>query len=361
VAQSSSSSGSMLSSSSSSQIPAQYQPPTTTTTTTTTSSSSSEIPAQYQGPTTTTSTTTTSSPMSSSTSSEVPDQYGQTTTSSLTSSSSSSAQIPDQYGQMTTTSSFSSSLTSSSSSAEVPDQYAQTTTTSSSSSSSIEIPDQYAQTTTTSSSSSSIQIPDQYAQTKTSSSSSSSSSAASSTIPYSSYLVLPSPTPCDFGDPADYDEDDSYCELDLPFSIQLYGTSSQRTFASSNGYIGLDRGSSQFQNNRFPYSGIPNNTIGPFFDDLELYGKKNPRQGIYYQIDGGKVTFEWYVGRSGQNDADKARLSQSIYHFTMAYDSAVPNNFVYTYYAIGSSAQQDPGVNGAYAALGIQGRKFSIP
>jgi hypothetical protein len=301
------------------------------------SSSSSQIPEQYQAPTTTT-TSTTSSPMSSSTSSQVPDQYGQTTTSSSTSSSSSSAQTPEQYGQTTTT------------------------TTSTSSSSSVQVPDQYAQTTT-SSSSSSIQIPDQYAQTtaSSSSSSSSSSSAASSTIPYSSYLILPSPTPCNFGDPPDYDEDDSYCELDLPFSIQLYGVSSQRTFASSNGYIGLDRGSSQFQNNQFPYFGIPNNTIGPFFDDLMLYGKKNPRQGIYYQIDGGtKVTFEWYVGRSGQTDADKARLSQSIYHFTMAYDSAVPNNFVYTYYAVGSSAQQDAGVNGVYASVGIQGCKFLV-
>jgi hypothetical protein len=317
----SSSSSSAVSSSSSSEIPAQYQGPKTTTTTTTTSSSSSEIPAQYQGPTTTTTTTTTSSPVSSSTSSQVPDQYGQTTTSSLTSSSSSS----------------------SSSSVEIPDQYAQTTTTtSSSSSSSVQIPDQYAQTTTTT----------------TTSSSSSSSSAASSTIPYSAYLVLPSPTPCDYGDPPDYDEDDSYCELDLPFSIQLYGTSSPRTFASSNGYIGLNRGSSQFQVNRFPYSAIPENTIAPFFDDLELYGKKNPRQGLYYQIDGGKVTFEWYVGRSGQTDADKVRLSTSIYHFTMAYDSAVPNTFVYTYYAMGNSAQQDDGMNGAYAAVGMQGREF---
>jgi hypothetical protein len=330
-----------VSSSSSSEIPAQYQGPTTTTTTTTSSSSSSEIPAQYLGPTTTATATTTSSPVSSSTSSQVPDQYGQTTTSSLTSSSSSSVEVPDQYGQTTTTTSSSSS-----SSVEILDQYPQTTTTSSSSSSSsIQIPDQYAQTTTTT----------------TTSSSSSSAAAAFSTIPYSAYLVLPSPTPCDYGDPPDYDEDDSYCELDLPFSIQLYGTSSPRTFASSNGYIGLNRGSSQFQVNQFPYSAIPENTIAPFFDDLELYGKKNPRQGLYYQIDGGKVTFEWYVGRSGQTDADKARLSQSIYHFTMAYDSAVPNTFVYTYYAVGSSAMQDAGVNGAYAAVGIQGRKLSIP
>jgi len=245
----------------------------------------------------------------------------------------------------------------SSPSVQVPDQYQQSTTFTSSSSS-VQVPDQYDQpTTTTTTTSSSSPAPTTTTTTTSTSSSRSSSSAASSSIPYSSYLVLPSPTPCDFGDPPTYDEDDSYCELDLPFTMQLYGNSFSRTFPSSNGYIGLNRGSSQFQINRFPYSAIPENTIAPFFDDLFLYGRKNPRQGIYYQIDGGKVTYEWYVGRSAQAQADKDRLSQSIYHFTMAYDSAVPNTFVYTYYAVGSTAQNDVGVNGAYAAVGMQGCK----
>jgi hypothetical protein len=43
----------------------------------------------------------------------------------------------------------------------------------------------------------------------------------------------------------------------------------------------------------------------------------------------------------------------------MAYDSAVPNTFVYTYYAVGNTAQDDGGVNGAYAAVGMQGCEFS--
>lgn len=194
------------------------------------------------------------------------------------------------------------------------------------------------------------------------SSSTSSSSSASSTIPYSSYLVLPSPTPCDYGDPADYDEDDSYCELDLPFPILLYGSSSQRTFPSSNGYIGLNRGSSQFQVRQFPNTAIPENTIAPFFDDLMLYGKKSPRQGLYYQIEGGtKVTFEWYVGRMAQLPADQERLSKSIYHFTVAYDSAAPNSFVFTYYQVGNSSTGDDGVNGATAVVGMQGCKFLVP
>lgn len=173
---------------------------------------------------------------------------------------------------------------------------------------------------------------------------------------------MPSPTPCDFGDPPDFDEDDSYCDVDLPFDIQLFGVSSSRTFASSNGYVGLNRGSSQYQVNRFPITSIPENSIAPFFDDLMVHGKKNPRQGIYYQIEGAKVTYEWYVGRSGLSEPDKARYSRSIYHFTLEYDSATPNTFIYTYYSVGSSAADigDQGVNGAVAAVGIQARK-SIP
>jgi hypothetical protein len=95
-----------------------------------------------------------------------------------------------------------------------------------------------------------------------------------------------------------------------------------------------------------------------------LYGNKSPRQGIYYQIESNsKVTLEWYVGRTAQLDADKERLSKSIYHFTVAYDSAVPNTFVYTYYAVGNSSSAtvgDAGINGGSAAVGLQGGESNL-
>jgi hypothetical protein len=47
--------------------------------------------------------------------------------------------------------------------------------------------------------------------------------------------VLATPTRCDFGDPIDTEEDDSYCEIDLPFNMNIYGGSSAQTFASTNG------------------------------------------------------------------------------------------------------------------------------
>jgi hypothetical protein len=47
--------------------------------------------------------------------------------------------------------------------------------------------------------------------------------------------VLANPTRCDFGDPIDTEEDDSYCEIDLLFNMNIYGGSSAQTFASTNG------------------------------------------------------------------------------------------------------------------------------
>jgi len=367
---------------------APVSPPAYTVPSSSMSSSSAEVPQQYG------STTSSSMVMSSSSSSMMSSSLlarptmsssasSSSSMSSSLSSSSSSSEVQEQYPGATTSLSssmsssmtFSSSSSLSSSSSEVQEQYPGPATSSSSSmsssmtsssSSSIEVPNQYGSTTSSASSSTGSGVPDQYAQTTSSSSSiptlfssSSSSSTASSTIPYSRYLVLPSPTPCDYGDPPNYNEDDSYCELALPFPMNLYGSTSRLVFPSSNGYIGLNRGSSQFQVRQFPNSAIPENTVAPFFDDLMLYGNKNPRQGLYYQIEGGsKVTFEWYVGRSAQLPANQTMLSQSIYHFTMAYDSAVPNTFVYTYYQMGNASMGDEGVNGASAAVGMQGCKF---
>jgi hypothetical protein len=47
--------------------------------------------------------------------------------------------------------------------------------------------------------------------------------------------LLASPTRCDFGDPINTEEDDSYCEVDVPFSMKMYQGSSSRTFPSTNG------------------------------------------------------------------------------------------------------------------------------
>ena len=161
--------------------------------------------------------------------------------------------------------------------------------------------------------------------------------------------MLPSPTSCDFGDPPDYDEDDSYCEIDLPFALHIYAQTSQQTYASTNGYLSIIEGSSQYEAIPFPADNLPNNTVAPLFDDLYLYGDASPKQGIWYQVNSAQtsVEFEYYLQRAG-NDGPP-------YHFTISYDSSSPGVFTYTYYSVGPSSD-----DGVYAAVGMQGSKCPI-
>ncbi|KAI7624602.1 hypothetical protein KC343_g6913, partial [Hortaea werneckii] len=169
------------------------------------------------------------------------------------------------------------------------------------------------------------------------------SSSSSSRPPY---LVLPSPTPCDFGDPASYDQDDSFCDITLPFSINLYAQADTLVHASTNGYLSILAGSSQYQVEPFPDSHIPANSVAAFFDDLYLVGSSDPQQGIFYALGSTNVTFEYYLGRNG---------TDQIYHFLVDYDSATPGVFVYTYLQTGGAGDM-----GIYAGVGTQGdvKKF---
>lgn len=84
---------------------------------------------------------------------------------------------------------------------------------------------------------------------------------------------------------------------------------------------------------------MPRFTAFPFFDDL-IVEENNLDQGIFYQITGTSVTYEYRMGRSG---------TAEIYHFTVTYDSAVPGAFVYKYFEVGGSQ------GAADADIGIQG------
>ncbi|TKA24245.1 hypothetical protein B0A50_06009 [Salinomyces thailandicus] len=136
---------------------------------------------------------------------------------------------------------------------------------------------------------------------------------------------------------------DSFCNIPLPFSMNIYGQQDTTAYASTNGYISILSGSSQYQVEALPDSHIPNNTVAAFFDDLYLVGASNPQQGIFYAFGKGNtnVTFEYYVGRNG---------TSQIYHFLVDYDSAKPGVFVYTYIATGGASDQ-----GIYAGVGTQG------
>lgn len=81
------------------------------------------------------------------------------------------------------------------------------------------------------------------AATTTSTTSTAGTAASTTTSGYSGATSEPGNLPvppsdrtlCDFGDPVGTSEDDSYCEIDLPFEMQIYTQRDTKTFASTNG------------------------------------------------------------------------------------------------------------------------------
>ncbi|KAI5212952.1 hypothetical protein AUEXF2481DRAFT_6754 [Aureobasidium subglaciale EXF-2481] len=152
--------------------------------------------------------------------------------------------------------------------------------------------------------------------------------------------LLASPTRCDFGDPIDTEEDDSYCEIDLPFEMKIYSGSSAKSFPSTNGLLTLIDSSTTYDNaGGLPNPYIPIYAAAPFFDDLIKFGENNDA-GIFYQTTSTSVIYEYRLARAG---------TYETYHFTVSYDSTQPGIFVYRYYDIGG----DQGSGSA--AIGIQG------
>ena len=130
--------------------------------------------------------------------------------------------------------------------------------------------------------------------------------------------------------------------------MRVYSQTSQQSYASTNGYLSILEGSSQYEAQQFPDDAIPNNTVAPFFDDLFLYGGQSPRQGIFYQINAAQtsVQYEYYLQRANNT-------GNPPYHFIVAYDSAQPGIFTYTYYSVGPAND-----SGSHAAVGMQGGKY---
>ncbi|KAF2770919.1 hypothetical protein EJ03DRAFT_50769 [Teratosphaeria nubilosa] len=162
----------------------------------------------------------------------------------------------------------------------------------------------------------------------------------------SSYLTLATPTACAFGDPATTDQDDSFCAIPLPFTLNLYAKSDTTLYASTNGYLSILNGSQQYQVTTLPDSHIPANTIAPLFEDLYIYANATPAQGIFYQFDSSGVngTVEYYVGSAAGG------WNGSVYHFAVGYSTASAGRFVVRYFSVPDS--------GANAAVGVQGGEF---
>ena len=73
--------------------------------------------------------------------------------------------------------------------------------------------------------------------------------------------------------------DDDYESFDLAFSFPYFGKSFTQVFVSSNGFVTLGEGSSQFDNYELPSEDMPSNEIAPFHVDLNTADSGN----IFYQ------------------------------------------------------------------------------
>jgi hypothetical protein len=104
--------------------------------------------------------------------------------------------------------------------------------------------------------------------------------------------------------------------------------------------MSLDLGSSQFANEGLPSSSLPPYTAAIFWDDMNVpAGSSTLPEGIFYEVDGAVMTFEWILSR--------AYADCEFYQFQLVYNSSVPGVFNFKYFVLGN--------NGQSASIGLQG------
>ncbi|CAK3989655.1 uncharacterized protein RCC_04503 [Lecanosticta acicola] len=159
----------------------------------------------------------------------------------------------------------------------------------------------------------------------------------------STYLALPCPTFCSFGDvDTSLDQDDSFCEVDTPQPVHWYTQTFTKTYPGINGLLGFGAGSSQYAPDAMPDANLAIPAAAPIWTDQLVQGDyASPRQGIYYQLDDAGVGFEWYTITGGD--------PSHAYHYTARYNYSLPGVVSYTYYNVGNGYDGNPGL------VGIQG------
>ena len=137
------------------------------------------------------------------------------------------------------------------------------------------------------------------------------------------------------------DDDDDFGTVTLPFSISLFGTTSNVANPSTNGLLSLSSGTTSFSNTLLPAS-FSDPTVQavafPFWTDLAIFA--NTTQGIYYYANSTFVEFEWVLAASC--------CPNLMAQFSMSYDSAgAPGVVTFRYYQVWN--------NGGTATVGVQG------
>lgn len=139
--------------------------------------------------------------------------------------------------------------------------------------------------------------------------------------------------------------DDGYTCIDLPFGFTFYGTTYDRIYAGTNGYLTFHLYGSANSEVQIPAAAHPNALIAAFWDDQQLYLSPND-DAIYYQVTGTApnrslvVTFKLHDYGSS---TIPAYLYQAILYETT-------NNIKIQWNTMGTSTD----ANGLSATVGIE-------
>ncbi|KAF5682527.1 hypothetical protein FCIRC_4961 [Fusarium circinatum] len=110
-------------------------------------------------------------------------------------------------------------------------------------------------------------------------------------------LLLANPTPIFDAQNGRYD--DSYNIVNPPFPIGVFGAASSNVFVSTNGFLSLDSGASDYANYQLPAELLPSTSIMPYWDDF-LITEGTCNTGIFYDVyetaRGNTFTIEYNVG-----------------------------------------------------------------
>jgi len=131
--------------------------------------------------------------------------------------------------------------------------------------------------------------------------------------------------------------DEGQGEVNMPFSVPFYGTSTSRLMVSPNGLVRLDGGSvtSAFTNTALPAASEPNGLVAVFWDDLNQGAGGSIRVGTVGSAPNRQFVVSWegvpHYSVAGSNLTAQLVVEKATGDFVMNYADVVFGNVSYDY------------------------------
>jgi hypothetical protein len=110
--------------------------------------------------------------------------------------------------------------------------------------------------------------------------------------------------------------DDTYDWLPIGFDFPFYDNVYHGAWASSNGLLSFDAGTSRFSNDPIPSASSPNNFLAPFWDDQSVYTFGD--EHVYYETFGSVpnryLVVQWRCRDLGSSPLDRPYEYEVILH-----------------------------------------------